>query len=472
MKRTLYYGLLVLFVSFILLYPKKVKAVAVPTSELYMTEERAQAIINYYNNNHELQTSGNDNWDDFQVPLQNLNAQNLANYWNNHIYENIEANGDSIIKTEVDLNWNDVIVIGKKSGKAYFRIFFIFCNTDSASQYMNYLNMTYKQKGYQYAWYGQIDIARNSNQGNIYYTYIEVNSNLDIYGLSTLTTNTTMPNYFRTELTPTINGEQISFSGIYGMRPTQTIYWTNATNSTTEDYFLADYYTPAIPSGDSSGDTGTAGTITNNSGETTGNINLQPIQNSLNNIEQNTTQIIKEIKNQNEEYWGSGDELTLENQSGEVTGIINEIYDNISGELSTNEAFQMIETAEQGVFNIFRYGENNPELLDFIISWDTTNYQGIKLISGDSINFSQMCREIETLGTVKSYINTIMCFWASWAIIKQIYNLILSTLGIDNRYLYEEQEEWEPTDTTTTTIDMATGEIVGEYYTKRRKVKK
>lgn len=52
-----------------------------------------------------------------------------------------------------------------------------------------------------------------------------------------------------------------------------------------------------------------------------------------------------------------------------------------------------------------------------------------------------MCREIEELGTIRTYIRAIFNFTICAMLIKQIWNLILATLGIDNPYLYEDPEE-------------------------------
>lgn len=51
-----------------------------------------------------------------------------------------------------------------------------------------------------------------------------------------------------------------------------------------------------------------------------------------------------------------------------------------------------------------------------------------------------MCREIPELGQLQALIRTIFNFGTAIAIIWQIYNLILSTLGIDNPYLYENED--------------------------------
>lgn len=60
--------------------------------------------------------------------------------------------------------------------------------------------------------------------------------------------------------------------------------------------------------------------------------------------------------------------------------MLNEINDNISGELTNNEIYQTLETAEQGILDIFEYGRNNPLALDFIIKWNEVKYNNTTLI--------------------------------------------------------------------------------------------
>lgn len=72
-----------------------------------------------------------------------------------------------------------------------------------------------------------------------------------------------------------------------------------------------------------------------------------------------------------------------------------------------------------------------------------------------------MCRNIPELGQLQDLIRIIFNFGTVVTIIWQIYNLILSTLGIDNPYLYEDGQE-------ITNIDTETGEYK-QYFRKRRK---
>lgn len=161
-----------------------------------------------------------------------------------------------------------------------------------------------------------------------------------------------------------------------------------------------------------------------------------------------------ENKNDNEEYWGTIDNEKTKDQ---LDSDINKITDNLNKQLETNEIIGALNKSEQGFLNII--GNKNAQ--DFKISWNTVNYNGIEMIPKGEINFSKMCRENETLGTVKTYVNVIMSAFLGFALTKQIYNLLLATLGIDNQYVYEKNE-----DVITYTENLNTGDIT---YTKRDK---
>lgn len=160
-----------------------------------------------------------------------------------------------------------------------------------------------------------------------------------------------------------------------------------------------------------------------------------------------------ENKNDNEEYWGTIDNEKTKDQ---LDSDINNITDNLNKQLETNEIIGALNKSEQGFLNII--GNKNAQ--DFKISWNAVNYNGIEMIPKGEINFSKMCRENETLGTVKTYVNIIMSAFLGFALTKQIYNLLLATLGIDNKYVYENENEY----TLTSSKNLDTGETT---YTKR-----
>lgn len=209
-----------------------------------------------------------------------------------------------------------------------------------------------------------------------------------------------------------------------------------------------------------SGDTPTSGEktdltkIENKIDET--NKNLEDIKNKI----PTSGDIAAGTVKANEEYWGNSGDLNPDKTGEDIKDVINNTMDNISGELSKNEIFKTLESAEQGFFDLFKKRQEE-RMYDLKLSWNETKYQETTLLEDGEINISKMCREIPELARLQGYIRLIFNFTVIINLIKQVYNLILSTLGIDNPYLYEEGEE-------TTIINEATGEY-RKYYKKRRK---
>lgn len=74
---------------------------------------------------------------------------------------------------------------------------------------------------------------------------------------------------------------------------------------------------------------------------------------------------------------------------------------------------------------------------DFKITWSAGEYNNNSIIPAGEINFTQMCKDIPELEQVKTILNVIISAFLGFNLIKYLYNLMLSTLGIDNPYLYE-----------------------------------
>lgn len=89
---------------------------------------------------------------------------------------------------------------------------------------------------------------------------------------------------------------------------------------------------------------------------------------------------------------------------------------------------------------------------DFVINWKDVNYLDNVLIPAGNINFSQLCRDNEVLGKVKEYVNIILSALLGFNLIANIWNLLLSTLGIDNPFLYELDKE-----STVVSVDSVSG---------------
>ena len=219
---------------------------------------------------------------------------------------------------------------------------------------------------------------------------------------------------------------------------------------------------PQEPSGDNT--TGGTGTITNNSGDTTGKIDLSGIEQGIGNIQkqisgdsqriidnqiENTTAIIGAIATSNENYWGKSGDLTGEEQEEQIEEDVNEITETISGELGEREEIQLLEAAEKGFTDKFIDVRNAPiEAFDLKFSWDNTNpnftmnngenmlgngavlQTNTNLIPENEMNISKIVRENETLSVIHGYIRIIPNFIVIMNILKTIYNMIMQALGI------------------------------------------
>lgn len=215
------------------------------------------------------------------------------------------------------------------------------------------------------------------------------------------------------------------------------IYATLGENTATVVKDFLAFHTVDNSSGGTGGDT--------ESGDTDENIQ-ENIQNGI--VQGNT------------EYWGSSGDLTGEKQEELISGKVDELTEQISGDLAENEIFGILQKYENKIFGGFT-GEE-----DFKIEWNDISYMGAVLIPKGEINFSQMCRENETLGNVKTTINIILGFFLLSNCVIYLYNLLLATLGIDNPYLYETPPE--QVETVTFDTNMNTGETMMTQTTKKR----
>lgn len=248
-----------------------------------------------------------------------------------------------------------------------------------------------------------------------------------------------------------------------------------------------DSYIPSEPDTSSSGDNQEIiNTINDNTDRIiiNNNINTDDIINSQNdntdriidNQNENTEEIVSAINNSNENYWGSDEDLDGKDQEDFISNSVNSLVADVSGELHQNAVFQHLDTAENTFLDFFR-NKQDESYYDLIISWDAispvitmfdgsvTISDGQSIIAGDSINISQLCRENEQLGKIQQYIRIIFNFSCLIALLWQIYNLVLSTLGIDNPYLYEDADVVDA-------VNVDTGEVRTSYRTRKRIYKK
>lgn len=168
--------------------------------------------------------------------------------------------------------------------------------------------------------------------------------------------------------------------------------------------------------------------------------------------------IAGDIEQGNNNYWGSQEDINKENQENLISGEISGVIDNASEEMQKNEVFGLLSDYHDKIWGMF-IGEE-----DFKIEWNSVQYMEKELIPTGSINFTEICEE-EPFSYIKYLVNTIVSFGIIVSLIQQIYNLILSTLGIDNPYLYEDENYM-------TSTDAVTGEVKEKYYKNRRVYKK
>lgn len=306
--------------------------------------------------------------------------------------------------------------------------------------------------------FSQIKTLNNSALQQIpYMKSATLNSNNTILTLSNVACTNTQAVYYHIPFE--VNGSNVYTQG----------FIRGLTTDNDPGYFKTE--TPQ-PSGDSGGSTTPSG----DGGNTGTPIDLSKIENGIKDINNNLENIENkiptsgDIKNAttsgiidgNNQYWGNSGDLNGEKEQEEIQNIINGAMENVSGELSKNKVFKALENAEKGFFDLFK-NKLEEQAYDLKFNWKKTEYEGATLLEDGEINISKMCREIPELARLQFYIRLIFNFTVIVNIIKQIYNLILATLGIDNPFLYEEGEQ-------TTSIDTDTGEYRQYYRNKKRKL--
>lgn len=372
------------------------------------------------------------------------------------------------------------------------RILFIFSNAGVPG---NVENLGFLEIKYNYS----VPVAlgnvscRGSSQDKIYIMILSYKDSFSyqnkiLTGSSNLNTPYIYANFEYNDDLSVVTSKVGSFAGIpsiympYPFSSSGTIYPMIIT-STSGNYKKQEQ--PELPP-EESGDTGggNTGNITNPSGDITGNIDLSGIEQGIGNINQNLENIEDKIPTSgdikdsttagviagNNSYWGNSGDMNHEDYENQINNGLNDSIDDITETLENNEVFDSIAIAEQKVIDLFL---EEPE--DFKISWNDVFYENTKLIPSGEVNFSKICRENEALGRVKSTLNIIISAMISFALFKQIYNLILVTLGIDSPFILEKPLEDEITYTTDEkgrTYEITRGfNKDGTKYVDRRRVK-
>ena len=163
---------------------------------------------------------------------------------------------------------------------------------------------------------------------------------------------------------------------------------------------------PDKPSGDTSG---TTGTITNPSGDTTGKIDLSGIEQGIGAVKDAVNNVTNTIKDAFTFDSGDANEV-MEDFKNTDLGLSQDLYD------LNNQFFDLFETEQMD---------------DFKISWDGINYQNVEIIPSGEVNFSALCRENEQIGKVKEYITLFAIVGSSLTLLKVIWNMIAAMLGLN-----------------------------------------
>lgn len=186
--------------------------------------------------------------------------------------------------------------------------------------------------------------------------------------------------------------------------------------------------TPVNPSGEGGGGSGTID-YANQLNDINNSVNTQG-QAIVNQISGDTQKVVGAINSANENYWGKSGDLTGEKQEEEIENNVNEIIGSLSGDLAENQVIKMLDDAEKGFIDKFSNRDAPEQFFDLKFEWDDIKYEGITLIEAGELNISKICRENETMGVVKGYIQVIAGFAIIMNILKTIYNLILTAMGI------------------------------------------
>lgn len=337
--------------------------------------------------------------------------------------------------------------------KMYNRLYFNYTNFGLGSAPGTYY-VAFKKGASDYTY------GRNTSATGTFQTYIP-NPCYTINANSVSTKATSVGNSAQNEYNIYITLEQINNTTVINSSQIYTYYGAGtAINIGTSLYHSKNYYAdenykdnqvpdepeqPENPSGDSGNTGNTQIDYTNQ---------LNNINGTLNNIENKiptSGDIQNSIEQANKNFWGepSGEELKKEQEEN-----INKIKEELTSSLQNNEIMGALEVAENGFIELLQ-GEAG----DFRISWDDVTYMDTKLIPAGEINFSKIARETESIGMVKTTLNIILSGFMALNILKYIYNLLLTTLGIDNPMIIDTSSE-NTTVTETSRIKMASGRTI------------
>ena len=448
-------------------------------ANINMNEETAQNILNYCYNNINTSTNSsqlNDtNLENAKNLISKITASNFKEYFNQNFINTLN------ITTEI--TFENISFIPCYNFSNVYIDFIVSNNT-----YSNTLPFTYLFRGNpgleNEQTYNQFLITgTSSNSGitnsedqnlNIIRITITSSGGLNISNISAI-----KKSYYTLEnMEFDEDDTSINFSQLRGLSPSQVIYYSGYNTNVKKSYLLDNWYNadpndPEIPDNPGSGDTGESGDTGGGTGGDTGGGTTTPdysddleniqtgitdINNNIGNIQESiptSGEIAGATEQANKDFWGNKDEMNEEDYENQISEGINESMEQITEELEQNEVFDSIAIAEQKIIDLFL---EEPE--DFKITWADIKYMDKTLVQKGEINFSQICRENETLGNVKNILNIIVSAMISLSLFKYIFNLIMVTLGIDHPLILEAEKD-DITEISSTRIGNKT------YVTKR-----
>lgn len=250
-----------------------------------MTPEIAQEIFDYYKNNNSFNYTNNatqNTYNNFYSQLNSEKLQNFCDVWNSRDFSNC-----------ADYIEQCVFMIYGYNNKCFLKVFF---NNNGIGNSSNHFKMDIQ--AYKFICYYRDDNNNNITGSADHWVFNDTGV-LSYSWRETISTSGTSLNYNQeTSNFTTYNLDSQLFESkvICAYHLNQSIFLKPRTKS---DYYwyllngnsILDYIPIPTPTPEPTPSVPITGTITNNSGEKTGSIDLSGIQNSLGNIDNTTTQI-------------------------------------------------------------------------------------------------------------------------------------------------------------------------------------
>lgn len=326
------------------------------TPSNHMTPAIAKEIVDYLCDNNVYSSINSGKQYVMNSYRQMADYEQFANLWNS---SGIEEHCDVL---------EQCIFIARINGNGEPRLFVAFVNNTIGNE-LPYLLLENGNSSYQRKYFYRDDLGNKINGTGYWISFfdtgtvsIKTDEALTTAGNTIIATGT---NYWN------LNDNILYYKFLFTYHFPGYIYYSNAwrrNDASTVLEYIPESTEPENP--DNPIDTGNTGTITNNSGDKTGQIDLSGIQagigninNSINNqgqaiIEnqnQNTEAIVNAVNGANENYWGNENELDGEEQQEEIENNLNVIMKNMSGELTRNEVMQQLERSRSRIFKfLFR----------------------------------------------------------------------------------------------------------------------